>query len=316
MAKSKLVMAALAVTAGVTLVAASATQAQAVRPDSGPAAAATGPMFFAAELRGGNEVGPTGTPGVGDPDGRAVEVVRIQGTQVSFAIAWRNIAPPTAGHIHMGAAGMNGGVVVPFFGGALPATIDRITGSVMTSQATVDAILANPAGFYVNLHTPEFPAGAVRDQLRPLKHPVDLQQFLQVGPLLSVDSGDQEIAGGDADGHANAFVRARGGTVRFGFTWSAIASPSAGHIHQGGVGVNGPVVVPFFSAPGGLPMSINGIAGTVTGIDTALTASINRNPRGFYTNLHNADFPGGAVRGQLFRLGAAGNDDDEVTLDG
>jgi CHRD domain len=313
MAKSKFVLATLVVTAGFALVAASAAQAH---PSGTTAAqpAATGPVFFAADLSGKNEVGPTGTPGVGDPDGHAIAVVRIQGTQVSFAIAWRNIAAPTAGHIHVGAAGVNGGVVVPFFGGAVPAPISAITGTVMTTQATVDAILANPAGFYSNLHTPEFPAGAVRGQLRQLSHPVDLQRFLQVGTLISVDTGDQEIAGGDADGHGTAFVQASGSTVRFGFSFAGIAPPSAGHIHQGAVGVNGPVVVPFFSAPGGLPMTINGIAGTVTGLDRKLVAMINRDPRGFYTNLHNADFPGGAIRGQLFRLHGGGHDDDVAAL--
>jgi hypothetical protein len=105
------------------------------------------------------------------------------------------------------------------------------------------------------------------------------------------------------DGHGVGFVRARGTRVDFGLTWSGIAAPSAGHIHQGAVGVNGPVVVAFFAAPGGLPASINGIAGTVTGLAADLVKAINRDPRGFYTNLHNAEFPGGAIRGQLFRLG-------------
>jgi hypothetical protein len=313
MAKSKLALAALAVTAGVTLVVASAAQAHDLPSGSAPAAAPP-PVFLGAELSGGNEVPVPGGPAVGDPDGRAVVAVRIQGTQVSFAIAWRGSTAPVAGYIHIGAVGVNGPVKVGFFGGALPANVTAVTGSVMSDQTTIDAILANPAGFYANLHTVEFPGGAVRGQLRVLTQAVDLQRVLEVGSLISLDSGDQEIAGGDADGHANAFVRANGDTVRFGITWSGIAPPSAGHIHQGAVGVNGPVVVPFFSAPGGLPASINGIAGTVTGVARDLVAAINRNPRGYYTNLHNAEFPGGAVRGQLFRLQSE-FDDDALRVD-
>jgi hypothetical protein len=303
MAKSKLALAALTVTAGLTLVAASAAQAHDPGTAPAPAAAPPAPVFLGAELRGSNEVPP------GDPDGRAVVVVRIQGAQVAFAIAWRGITAPVAGHIHAGAAGVNGPVRVPFFGGALPANITAITGSVTADQATIDGIVANPAGFYANLHTADFPGGAVRGQLRLLTHAVDLQRVLEVGSLISLDSGDQEVSGGDADGHATAFVRANAGTVRFGITWSGIAPPSAGHIHQGAVGVNGPVVVPFFSAPGGLPATINGVAGTVTGVAPELVGAINRNPRGYYTNLHNAEFPGGAVRGQLFRPRAEFADD-------
>src|SRR5437763_1622126 len=56
-----------------------------------PAAAAPA-VFLAAELRGANEVPPA------DPDGRAVEVIRIQNNTVSFAAAWRNISSPQAGH--------------------------------------------------------------------------------------------------------------------------------------------------------------------------------------------------------------------------
>jgi hypothetical protein len=76
--------------------------------------------------------------------------------------------------------------------------------------------------------------------------------------------------------------------------------------------VNGNVVVPFFA--GALPASVNGFAGSVTGVDPMLVRAINRNPRGYYTNLHNADFPGGAIRGQLFRVSGFGHSDDDLTL--
>jgi hypothetical protein len=305
MTKSRLVLAVLvSTTAGIVTLAGS--QAQAHDPGPAPAAAAPAPVFLAADLRGSNEVP------AADPDGRAVAVVRIQGNQVTFALAWRGIAQPSAGHIHVGAAGANGAVVVPFFGGAVPANINAVTGSVTVADpAVLAAIVANPTGYYANLHNAEFPGGAVRGQLRALKNAVDFQRFLAVGPLVSVMSGDQEVAGGDADGHGVGFVRAHGTQVDFGLSWSGIAQPAAGHIHVGAVGVNGAVVVPFFA--GAIPATINGIAGTVTGVAPALVRAINRNPRGYYTNLHNADFPGGAIRGQLFRPGhGSGSDDDDA----
>src|SRR5581483_1935592 len=133
---------------------------------------------------------------------------------------------------------------------------------------------------------------------------------LRGGPLAALLGGDQEVpapggpAVGDPDGHGTAFARVKGGQVRYSFTWSGTGAPMAGHIHEGVTGVNGPVVVPLFAAPDGLPASLSGIAGTAGGVPADLSRRINADPGGFYANLHTAEFPGGAVRGQLFRTGA------------
>jgi hypothetical protein len=286
----------------------------AMDPTTGNAetAKASGPAtFLAAELTGRNEVPTQGGPKVGDPDGRAIEVFRIQGDKVSFAVAWKGIGAPTLSHIHEGAAGVNGSVKVPFFGTALPDTVSAATGAVtVTDRALLDNITRNPGNFYANLHTAEFPGGAVRGQLRKLDRPVDLQRVLNFGSLASLDSGDQEVpvaggpATGDPDGHATGFVWVGGSRVDYSFTWSGIAGPTLGHIHQGPVGANGGVVVPLFSAPAGIPGSVTGIAGTASNVDPKVVENIGRNPGDFYTNLHTAEFPGGAVRGQLFRSGS------------
>src|SRR5262245_25070287 len=100
--------------------------------------------------------------GLGCGPGRAVAVVRIQGQQVSYGLAWQGLAAVTASHVHIGAAGASGGVKVAFFGAPLPATFTAVTGTVtVTDQALLDSITADPAGFYANIHTTEFPGGAV-----------------------------------------------------------------------------------------------------------------------------------------------------------
>jgi hypothetical protein len=319
MAKSKHVLAVLAgvaaVVAGGTAALAHGTQdhvSQTV-PASAPADAA---MFFAAALNGRNEIPVAGGPAVGDPDGQAVELLRIKGNQVSFAIKWKNIGAPTAGHIHVGVSGANGAVQIPFFGAGISDNLEAVTGSVtVTDHALLDSLKSNPAGFYVNLHTAAFPGGAVRGQLHAITHPVDLTSVLRGGPLTAILDGDQEVPAvgtvvGDADGHASAFVGAKGGRVNFSFTWSGIGAPTNGHIHQGAVGVNGPVAVPLFAAPAGLPGSLSGIAGVVNGVKPELTRRINASPADFYTNLHTVEFSGGAVRGQLFRTSEGNRDDD------
>jgi hypothetical protein len=67
----------------------------------------------------------------------------------------------TMAHIHTGAAGQTGGPVV-----ALTAPTDGTSGGCVPIAADVaQALLANPAGYYVNVHTRTFPNGAIRGQL-------------------------------------------------------------------------------------------------------------------------------------------------------
>jgi hypothetical protein len=72
-----------------------------------------------------------------------------------------------------------------------------------------------------------------------------------------------------------------------------IAPATAAHIHEGAVGVAGPVVVPFDAPTSG------DSNGCTLNLDPELVARIQQNPAGFYVNVHNADFPAGAIRGQL-----------------
>lgn len=72
-----------------------------------------------------------------------------------------NIIPATAAHIHKGAPGEAGPVVVP-----LPTPYDGYTqGCMHVSKDTAHAIHDNPWQYYVNVHNEEYPDGAVRGQL-------------------------------------------------------------------------------------------------------------------------------------------------------
>lgn len=111
---------------------------------------------FTAVLTGPQEVSG------GDPDGLGLAVIDIDGTTVNYTILVQNINPPTAAHIHQGPAGVDGGIVVDL----MPTFVaGNATGSVTASQSVIDGILANPGGFYVNVHTSDFPGGAIRGQL-------------------------------------------------------------------------------------------------------------------------------------------------------
>ncbi|WP_131742191.1 CHRD domain-containing protein [Actinomadura roseirufa] len=265
-------------------------------------------VYFAASLNGRNEVPVPGGPAVGDRDGTAIALLRVQGDRLWYALRWQNIAAPTAGHIHLGAAGTNGAIKVPFFGGALPKTARAVSGTVrITDKATLKQLRTDPGRLYANLHTGEFPGGAVRGQLHRLTRPADLNGVLNgaaPATLQSIGDGAQEIPAadgkrtGDPDGRATGTVRPHGAMLSWGFSWSSIAPPTIGHVHRGARGANGPVAADLFEAPAGLPPSVTGLAG-MSPVSAGLSQRIAAEPGGFYTNLHTAEFPGGAVRGQL-----------------
>jgi CHRD domain-containing protein len=110
-------------------------------------------------------------------------------------------------------------------------------------------------------------------------------------------SGAREVPGpGDPNGRGSALIRVlpRFGAVCFKVSWKNIADPTAGHIHRGVKGVAGPIVVTLFGT---------GTTGCADGLDATLLREIRRHPRRFYVNLHNNDFPNGAIRGQLKHTG-------------
>jgi hypothetical protein len=101
----------------------------------------------------------------GDPDGSGSATITLDpaaGT-ACWNMSASGIGTVNQSHIHVGAAGVSGDVVVPLDVDGFDASTEGCTSSVAAN--TLQGIIDNPAGFYVNLHTTEFPAGAIRGQL-------------------------------------------------------------------------------------------------------------------------------------------------------
>ncbi len=124
-----------------------------------PAPAAPWLMQLTANMTGAAEV-----PGPGDPDGTGTATITLDPSRSSLCYTLRvaNIATPTAAHVHVGAAGAAGDHVVVL---DAPAT-GSSSGCATIDPALMQAITANPGGYYVNVHNAEYPAGAIRGQLR------------------------------------------------------------------------------------------------------------------------------------------------------
>jgi hypothetical protein len=101
---------------------------------------------------------------------------------------------------------------------------------------------------------------------------------------------------GDPDGSGTASFTFNPGTgvVCYDYSVTGVGDLAAAHIHVAPAGSPGPVVIPTE------PTSTTGGSGCVTA-ERSLIVAILTNPSGYYFNVHNADFPAGALRGQLSR---------------
>lgn len=100
---------------------------------------------------------------------------------------------------------------------------------------------------------------------------------------------------GDPDGAGHASIRANVGQSQVCYELSVenIAAATMAHIHKAPSTAAGPPVITL-ATPGA-----DGKAKDCAKADQALVKDILQNPDAYYVNVHNAEFPAGAVRGQL-----------------
>jgi hypothetical protein len=122
-------------------------------------------------------------------------------------------------------------------------------------------------------------------------------------PRVTTLSGAEEVPPADPDGTGFASITLNAGqaTVCWEISVSNIAPAFAAHIHVAPAGVNGPVVVTLS------PPTTGSSSGCTENVDPVLIQAIIDHPDQYYVNVHNAEFPGGAVRGQLSNRGQSGS---------
>jgi hypothetical protein len=111
---------------------------------------------------------------------------------------------------------------------------------------------------------------------------------------LSLD-GQAEVPGpGDPDGSGTATLRINPGqkTVCYSISVEDIEPATGAHIHEAPMGSAGPVVVP-------LDPPTSGMSQGCVDISRELALELIRNPEDYYVNIHNAEYPPGALRAQL-----------------
>lgn len=130
---------------------------------------------FTVQLSALNEVPPVSNA-ENTARGTAVITINSQANTVDFSVSLNSFPTTstlTGAHIHPGAAGVNGGVVVNT--GLTAANAPSLssgsatfsfTGITPQSADTIAQILANPQNFYFNVHSSANGGGVVRGQLR------------------------------------------------------------------------------------------------------------------------------------------------------
>jgi len=192
---------------------------------------------------------------------------------------------PGGAHIHYGAAGSAGGVIIN-----LTSLIkdNRIAGTVAITPGLADTLMSGMA--YLNLHTAMNPSGEIRGQISNLP-------TLGFDAVLDIDQETEPVIGSTARGVGHFHVYGGFDTLHFLIQYSGLSGAITGvHLHEENVGVSGGVVVnltPFIDG--------NVISGTITG------SQINEEfinalfSGGIYVNIHTNLNPAGEIRGQLYR---------------
>ncbi len=182
----------------------------------------------------------------------------------------------TGAHIHEGASGVAGPVVVPLTGGA-GGVWTVAAGTVLTSAQYASLQGGN---YYFNVHSAANPAGEIRGQIKLVTQLASLTGAQEVPASGSTATGMGVLSVNPATGDAS------GRLVTLGITGTA------SHVHDGAVGVSGPVLLPLTDGGGGTWTLPGGSLLTAAQVTTFLAG-------GLYGNVHSAAFAGGEIRGQF-----------------
>ncbi|MBF6606130.1 MAG: CHRD domain-containing protein [Chloroflexi bacterium] len=248
---------------------------------------------FGGPLTGAQEVPAVATAGTGD----GTAVISSDGSTITYYVTYSGLSgPAVAAHIHTGAAGVAGGVILPLAVSASPMVGTLTAANFMPSGAITtfaQAVAAIQAGnTYFNIHTAAHPGGEIRGQI-----------VAKGNASFAALAGFQEVpaVATSATGSGWALISSDGSTITYYVTYSGLSGPAvAAHIHTGAAGVAGGVILP-------LAVSASPMVGTLTAANFMPSGAITTFAQAVaaiqagntYFNIHTAAHPGGEIRGQI-----------------
>lgn len=224
--------------------------------------------------------------------------------EVCYGVTSNGITGPYRSHIHAGDFGVKGGIVVEL--GQLESGDSRCVDNL---PVDTNAILANPAGHYAEIHDTGG-EWTLRGQLTERV----------VGDIvrLSVPMKDEKAINPDADGLITFDFNTVTGEICYAVESTNVAGPYSSHIHVGSIGVKGGIVVELGKLSSGDSACVDNLP-----VDTN---AILADPAGHYAELHDTSDEW-TVRGQLSKTvateagangepGSVGSDHMQVDADG
>lgn len=221
----------------------------------------------------------------------------------------------TGFHIHRGAAGAAGPVVINTGLRSLASTAGgsgalsypvEVDVTNLNNAAAVDGLFNDPQSYYINLHTSDYPNGVVRSQLAMADH-----VSMPVTLLPSNESPAVNVQGSVPSRVSADVLRGPDGAVQMGVvTWDlnfrlpGTTTITGLHVHTGASGANGSVVIPSDVTGTNSVAVTNGFGnyyGRSAAVSTNAVAALNgllKNPEAYYVNVHSQDFPNGLARSQ------------------
>ena len=250
-------------------------------PAPAPAAPAT-VVRSAPSLTGAKETPPVMT----SASGRGAVVVNPTTLEITGGISFKDLtgpplANPAGAHIHQGAAGVAGPIIIPLIVNSDNATATIPTGTTLTI-AQYNALLAGE--LYFNVHTAANQGGEIRDQITGTTG---------VTAGLATLNGAQEVPAVPtaATGRGTVVVDSVTREIICGYVTHNVAGANAAHIHTGAPGVSGGITI-------GLNLGTNvataAQGATMTAGDLTALAAGN-----LYFNVHSPTYPDGEIRGQI-----------------
>lgn len=239
---------------------------------------------FEAALTGAQEVPPSAGTGLGF----GTVSLNAAGDRIAVDLRYAGLASnQTMAHIHgLADPGVNAGVL--FNLGAPGGSAGRV-GDLFFAVTPAQATALRAGQLYFNVHTTGFPGGEVRGQIYPTPRPTS---------FLAPMSGSQEVPPNASSGTGLGVVELLPGDtrIRVSVYWTGLANGvTAGHIHAAApVGSNASVLINL-GATGGASGSVANLEFLIS---PAQLADLRQGR--WYFNLHNAAFPGGEIRGQVF----------------
>ena len=248
---------------------------------------------FGGPLTGAQEVPAVATAATG----QGTVAISADGSTITYLVTYSGLSgTANAAHIHTGAAGVSGGVILPLVVGPSPMS-GTLTAANFTASGTVttfaQAVAAIKAGTtYFNIHTTANPGGEIRGQILAAgtAHFADLNGAQENPPVATA-----------ATGKGTVVISADGSTITYLVTYSGLSgTANAAHIHTGAVGVNGGVILPLAVSASPMSGTLTATNFTASGAITTFAQAVAAIQAGTtYINIHTTANPGGEIRGQI-----------------